>query len=393
MPDYTALLSAIFFLFYPFHAEPLFWIIARGSIISAFFAIVSIYCYLKKDNKRFLVLSLLLFIAALFTYESVWNLVFIYSLISYYNIKKRLAAARKELLDICIFVFSFILYLAVRYYTLDTFTGGYAEIDKNIVNINLLVANLLKLVARNFTPPFENTIFLIAFFSLSVIFYAIAIVLMFKKNKSAGWLLIILCLALISATITAAPLGIDTHGNESERYIYYSSFFFCFFLSVVVTLLKKDLKFIVTGFIVILEITGLIVYNAHYRYASEVVKTSLEFIGKYPNYKNAYFIDVPEEYRGALIFRVCLPDAVKWIASECKYDTITILSKTEDASGTIPFKNGEKTWEEFSDDSKNKFKPNTYSLKDTLDREIILNNKNDIIFWFTDNGLYKVKTK
>lgn len=391
LPDYTALFAALFFLFYPFHAEPLFWIIARGSIISALFAIISIYCYLKKDNNKYLVLSLLFFIAALFTYESVWNLIFIYALISYYNFKKQLAAARKELLHICIFIFSFLLYLALRYFTLDTFTGGYAEIDSNILEPALLASNILKLAARNFTPPFENTTFSIAFFSLSVIIYTIAIVLMFKKNKSAGWLLIILCMALISATVTAAPLGIDTHGNESERYIYYSSFFFCFFLSVVVTLLRKDLKYIAAGFIVILEITGLIVYNAHYRYASAVVKTSLEFIRKYPNYKNAYFIDVPGEYKGALIFRVCLPNAIRWIAPKCKFDSVIVVSKTEDATGIKPFNTGETTWKEFIGNRKNKLQPNTYSLKDTLGREIKLYN-NDAVFWFTGKGFYKVKS-
>lgn len=144
--------------------------------------------------------------------------------------------------------------------------------------------------------------------------------------------MIVLWLGVISGVVTATPLGIDTHGNESERYIYYSSFFFCFFLAIAVTIFKRKWQYIITGFIILLSVTALIIYNSHYRYTSTVVKNSLRLIKKYPDYKRAYFIDVPGEYKGALIFRVCLPNAVRWIDKECKYDSVTIVSKIEDES-------------------------------------------------------------
>lgn len=392
LPAYTALLTALFFLFYPFHAEPLFWIIARGSVIAALFAITSLYFYLRKNEKSaYLPIALLLFIAALFTYESIWNVLFFYCVISFFNIKKKSSASRKEYFHAGIFVLTFLLYLIVRFYSLDTFTGGYTEIDTNIFKISLLLTNLLKLVARNFTPPFHNTVFSVIFFSLSIIVYTVAMVLMFKKDKSTGWLIIILWLGVISGVITATPLGIDTHGNESERYIYYSSFFFCFFVAAIITLIKREeWKYIITCFIIISEITGLIVYNAHYRYASAVVKNTLEFIKKYPDYKNAYFIDVPGEYKGALIFRVCLPNAIRWIAPECKYDSVIIISQTEDAGGILPYQTGEKTWTELSREKRFQEQTNRYALKDTLGKNIRL-NENDAVFLFTNKGLYKAR--
>jgi hypothetical protein len=263
------------------------------------------------------------------------------------------------------FLSAFMLYLCIRFILLDAITGDYTDIDSNMSSITLLLANLTKLVARNFTPPFLHTVFSIIFFILSLIVYGVAIVLMFKKNKSAGWLMIILSLGVISGVITAAPLGIDTHGNESERYIYYSSFFFCFFLAIATTLPKrKEWQYIIIIFIIASSITGLITYNANYRYTSSVTKTTLEFVKKYQDYKNAYFVDVPGEYKGSLIFRVCLPNAIHWIAPECKYDSIIIVSKAENA--------------------------NIYGLKDTLNRNIIL-NENDAVFWFTEKGLYKVR--
>lgn len=390
LPPYVALLAAIIFLFYPFHAEPLFWIISRVSVIAALFTILSLYYYLKKnEHLKYLLLSWLAFVIALFTYESMWNVLFLYCLISFLAIKKLRTAIRKELIQAGIFVFTFIVYICIRFISLSTITGGYADIDNNMSRIPVLLGNLLKLVARNFTPPFLYTGFSIIFFGLSVIIYAVAMAVMWKKNKQAAWLMVTLGVGVISGVITATPLSIDTHGNESERYIYYSSFFFCFFLAIVITLLKKQWKFIITGCIIILEITGLIVYNAHYRYTSAVVKSSLEFIKKYPDCKNAYFINVPGEYKGALIFRVCLPNAIRWIAPECKYDSVKIISQTEDAGGIIPFKTGEKAWADVSREKNFNSQLNTYSLKDSLNRNIIV-NKNDAIFWFTDQGLYKV---
>ena len=388
---YTPLMTALFFLFYPFHAEPLFWIIARGAVIATLFSILSLYYYIRKDeNRACFLMSLLLFILALFTYESIWSVVLFYCLISFVNVKKQFAAARKEYFAVAAFLLTFLIYLAVRFFALDTFTGGYTEIDNNLFKIPLLLTNMVKLFARNFTPPFYNTFYSVIFFSCSAIVYAFTTILMFRKAKPAGWLMIILWLGVFSGIITAAPLGIDTHGNESERYIYYSSFFFCFFLAAAVMVInKKEWKYLVTGFILILEITGLIVYNANYRYTSAIVKTSLAFIKKYPNYKNAYFIDVPGEYKGALIFRVCLPNAIRWIDSECKYDPITIISRTEDASGIIPFKTGEKSWAELSREKNFNSQSNLFSLKDSLNQNIIL-SKNDAVFWFTKQGLYKV---
>lgn len=390
LPSHVALLTAVIFLFYPFHAEPLFWIISRGSVIAALFTILSLYYYFRKNERfKYLMLSWIMFLVALFTYESIWTVVFFYCLISFLNAKKPLAS-RKEYIHAGGFVITFILYIFIRFISLDTITGGYPVIDSNMSSIILLFTNFIKLVARNFTPPFYSTVFSIIFFSLSVLVYGAAIIFGYKKNKAAGWLMIILCLGLISGVITAAPLSIDTHGNESERFIYYSSFFFCFFLAIVTTLPKrKEWQYIITGFVIVSGITGLIIYNANYRYTSTVTKTTVQFVKKYPNYKNAYFIDVPGEYKGALLFRVCLPDAIRWIAPDCKYDSVTIISKTENAGGILPYKTGEKTWEELTREKNKEAQSGVYALKDTLNRNILL-NENDIVFWFTKKGLYRV---
>jgi hypothetical protein len=393
LPVHTALLTALFFLFYPFHAEPLFWIIARGSIIAALLQVLSLYYYIKKDqnNKNFLV-SLLLFALALFTYESTWNCTFFYCFISYLNVERQDATKKTEVFHPLIFVAVFIAYLFTRYFLLGTFTGGYVEIDENIRLRWLLLANLVKLVARNFTPPFYNSMWSALFFCLSVIIYGFAVLLAFKKSKTVGLLLLILVFGLITAVITAAPLGIDTHGNESERYIYYSSFFFCFFLAVLTTIVvKKRLQVYFATFIILIGLTGLLVYNANYRYASTVTRTTTRFIKNYPGYQKAYFINVPGEYKGSLILRSALPNAVDWIDADCKYQAIEIVNVKEDASGKLPFLTGEKTWKDLMSGEYDNGQNGNYLFNDSLKKDF-LSDKN-VVFWFTGKGLYKMNMK
>lgn len=391
LPANTALFTAIIFLFYPFHAEPLFWIISRGSIIAALFAILSLYFYLKKnEDSKYLLLAWLTLVVALFTYESMWNVLFFYCLISFFNIRSQLSQPRKEYLHTGIFMLTFLLYFIIRFFSLDTITGGYESIDKNMSRISVLLINLVKLVARNFTPPFYNQFYSIAFFVVSVIVYTLLTVVMFKKNKAVAWLMIILVFGVITAVITATPLGIDTHRNESERYIYYSSFFFCFFLTAATSLVhEKSLRYAINAVIIISGIIGLITYQANYKYASIVVKTTTQFVKKYKAYKNAYFIDVPEEYKGALIFRTCLQNAIEWISPECAYDSVRIVTKIKEASGLRPYQTGEKTWEELCSEKSSVAHRGMYALTDSSNRYILL-TKQDVVFWYANKGFYKV---
>lgn len=123
LPSHVPLLTAIIFLFYPFHAEPLFWIISRGSVIAALFTILSLYYYLRKNEHfKYLMLSWIMFLVALFTYESIWTVLLFYCLISFLYIKKPLATKRQEYIHAGVFLITFILYLLIRFISLGTIT-------------------------------------------------------------------------------------------------------------------------------------------------------------------------------------------------------------------------------------------------------------------------------
>jgi hypothetical protein len=68
---------------------------------------------------------------------------------------------------------------------------------------------------------------------------------------------------------------------------------------------------------------------------------------------------------------------------------LLLSAKQKTPSGILPYETGEKTWEELSREKNNEAQSGVYALKDTLNRNILL-NENDIVFWFTKKGLYRV---
>lgn len=390
-PNHTriATISALLFMFYPFHAESLMWLISRVSILAAGFTLLSLYFYLRKaERPAYLFLSWLLYTIALFTYESMWNVLMFYMILSFLNFREQRATLRKELIHVIIFVSTFALYMTVRFFSLSSIIGdGYLEYEPNLYNIPLVLKNFINLIARNYTPPTDSSYVFIGLAVVSSIVYGTLVYLIFKKNKRLGWLLILLAIGIGSAVLTASPLGINTHTNESERYIYYSSFFYCFFVAIVIVFLVRKFQALVLTFILIVFITLLSHYQTKYEYSSTVTKTTMQFVAEYPGYKNAYFIDVPEDFKGALIFRISLPDAIRWINPSCKYDSIHLVSKVPQATGELPFTTGEITWQQFADEKKLDSSSHKI-ITDTGDSKEF--KETDVVFWFSKNGLYKI---
>jgi hypothetical protein len=384
-----AFATAMLFLVYPYHAEAIMWVIARVSIIAAIFTFLSLFFYIKAAvSKPYLFLSWLCFFIALFTYESMWNIVLLFGIISFTDAQKRRLTVNKALMHFALMAATFGAYILLRIYLLKTIAGdGYLEINDNLGKYKLLVVNLVKLTGRNFTPPFENTIYAVIFFIASVVVYAVFTYKVFKLNLVWGRLLIITWIALVTAVITASPLGIDTHYNESERYLYYSSFYYCFFIAfLIIVLVNSNFRFPFLATIVFVFVLLLANLQRNYQHASAVTKSTVKLVAENARYKNAYFIDVPKKYKGSMIFRISLPDAIHWIVPEATYDSAFVVSQVEKSSGILPYKTGELNWNELAGEKG--WDVNITRIKTaTIDTML---SKEDIIFWYKEDGLYKV---
>lgn len=387
--SFIPLITALLFLCYPYHAEPLMWVISRVSIMAAMLTFLSLTCYIKAgENYWYLLLSWLCFVTALFTYESMWNILLLFGLIGYADWQKQRTIFRKVLLMFGLMAATFGVYLLLRLWVLHSLAGdGYLEINENLSNFKLLVINQVKLSGRIFTPPFVNTIYAITFFAVSLIFYSWLIYKIFKRNKNWGWLMLLVWGAMITGVLTAAPLGIDTHYNESERYLYYASFFYCFFIAfAIAVLLNEKKRVVILGLLLLVFVLLFSDLQANYRYASTVTKTTVKMVAANTEYRNAYFIDVPMKYKGSMIFRISLPEAIRWIVPEATYDSVSIVSQIEMPSGILPFKTGACSWQELA--TAKGWNEKVPVIKGTGIMDRIENN--DVVFWYRSDGLYKV---
>ena len=382
--------TAFFFLVYPWHAEPLMWLISRGSMLATLFTVSSFYFYIGTKNRHYnILISALLFILALFSYESIWNAILFFGLFSFLNVRFKFSTIRTEAKYFGMMVFIFIGYLILRVQLLHTLAGdGYVEINENLKHVPLLFGNWLKLFARVFSPPFENSNYFIFCFSVIIIVVVWGLYFAIKKNRILFLFMLLAVFGIASSVVTAAPLGIDTHYNEGERYLYFASFFYCLLLAFVCCYLLPN-KYFKT--VVILIGIGFIValyqLQHNYKFASQVAKTTLKKVRNYRELNRVVFVDVPTQFKGSLIFRICLPNAIAWINPECKYERIEVQSSARVIDAVANYAEGDVSWGEFAAAKQlqiNDLKLPMSILSDTI-------TKNDAIFWFKSTGIYKVK--
>jgi hypothetical protein len=387
-----AFVTALLFLVYPWHAEAMMWVISRVSIMACLFTLGSFYFYVDAAHKPTrLLASVLLFLLALFSYESMWSAILFFGLFSLLNVKQGYATKKQEALNFGCVALVFAAYLALRVAVLSTLAGdGYDQINENLGRYALLLQNGIKLFGRIFTPPFANSMY------FGVCFAALLLVLMGllwwarKKSKLAFWTLIVAMVGMAAGVVTAAPLGIDTHYNESERYLYYASYFYCFFLGLsIVVLLRQKQQQVAVVAIVAVFVALLLNLQGNYRFASAITRTTMQTVAKYPQYQRAIFVDAPTKYKGSMVFRICLPHGVRWINPEVQYDSIAVFSQDSTVQRHWPYLSGEVGWNSLATEKgwpQNLAVMPGAAVPDTL-------SGRDVVFWFRPNGIFKVNFK
>lgn len=386
----VAFITALLFLYYPWHAESLMWAIGQGSIIAAFFALLSMLLFIKSAERvGWFILSWLCFVATLFTYESIWNLPLVFIAIAILGIKQKRLAVMPALMYCGSMLITFVAYLFIRAHFLGTIAGdGYLEMNENIRKPLLVITNLLKLVGRNYTPPFSNATAFASFFVLATVALLSLIFIVCKRNRQLMPLVFVLVLCLVTAVLPAVPLGIDTHYNEGERYLYYSSFFFCFMAAVVISHLLVKRSMAVTATAVTLFVFLLLLNNLqkNYAYASVVTKTTMHTLANSQPSGTAYFIDVPDKCDGALIFRIGLKNGIEWTNTKGRFDSVIIVSQNPNAVRTGSYLPGFVKWEQLA--KAKQWKAGQHFLYGDSAGYPVL--EKDQVYWFSNDGFYRV---
>ncbi len=324
---FLSLLTALLFLCYAFHSEPVFWIAARGGSLAALFIQLSLLFYFKGSIK-FRALALIFFVAGLFTYELSWIVPLLLTLFYLYDVY--LKREQKSYLPVTAYWYVLSGYLFLRYFTLKGSLSGYEF--GNVLNNNFfrLLNNYTSLLARTFLPPVQNSKVFFAMFVVAGGTFFFLFIYFLKKQKSNFWFLVLLFSCIAVSLLPVISLGIDTHDSESERFIYPATIFACLFIVFALhAVIKKMLHFqlAMAGFI-IFHLYFLQQAGAVYRYASYVSRFTIEALNNEVGVKKLIFTNLPAQYKGGLIFRIGFPVWAPQILNNT-YETVEIQSFKE----------------------------------------------------------------
>ncbi len=319
----SALLSSLLFLFYPFHSEALFWIVGRGAILCTLFGLLSLIFFIKKDENRFYYwLSLLFFIASLLSYEEAWVIPVLISVLSFFLKTK---SRQKFILQALGFWLVFIAYLGGRFYfTQDVIGTPYGSERMMHFDVLFLCKNFAALVFRSVVPPMSSSLL----FSLTCSIVALLLGgLLFINRKKTTLATYIIAVFFLLSLIPVLPLGIDTHDTESERFLYFPSAFFLLFFTHLKNLISPK-QFWLPIILIIVEGIFLWVSYESFVKSSLVCRTTLSALSQIKKTDTLFCSQLPEQYKGAFIFRNGFGSAVKLLKKD-SIQQVVILSRSE----------------------------------------------------------------
>lgn len=337
-------LSALLFLFYPFHSESIHWVLGRGALMSNTFGLLALVCMLSnwKTYQKMATVAICYFIGML-AYESVMVLpamVFVWLLATSSSIKDHLKWMGAM-------IFTLVLHFIVRVKISGTVTGDYGA-DFFKVNALGILTNSGKSLGRLFLPPIADSRVMVVLFLLLAIVAGVVVMKLWKKlvndRKAKLYFLQILAFLFIALLIPCL-FGVSTHTTESDRFLHFPSFFACMLISFCLVCLlqyRRSLPIVVAA-IVMYFIYCVQETNNNWRKASVAVTSLLQIAREHAGKGELYVVNLPDEIDGAFVFRSGLPEALLLhqldtasvtIVNQVKRDTLLTLPGIIDAQVT-----------------------------------------------------------
>ena len=333
--SHAILIAAIFFV-YAFHAETIYWVIGRSSSLGAIFFLLSAILYLRRnDATKYIVLSMLMFVVGLLTYESVWIMPIVIAILSWMDVKSQTTSWKKESKYVITGVVVLIVFFIIRYISIQQFIASYE--GERFINLDIkgLALNFVKLILRSFSRQSGDFYLLVLAFLIGAT--AIASFLFTRKKMLViGTLLLWLC-----TYIPYLSLGIDTFGSESERYLYLPSIFLCIIIGIGIVNAARVYKYVISLLFFFVHILFMYQNRVAYKTASAVTAATVKELKNLAGKQTIYVLQLPQENNGALIFRLGFDAAVKLYADPST--KVVVVSKYD---GNYSFFNGvsEQNW-------------------------------------------------
>lgn len=328
--NYFSIAIGGLFAVYAFHSEALFWIICRGASLSLFFTLLSwLSLFAAKEKPTFSFATILFFLLGLFTYESVW--VYPVWLLMWYYLLPRDSKFKVKTIrwNIAAIWLLFAAYLPLRMSLTGEWLGTYHAADIQQFQIVPIIGKTVKLIARSFLPPMQNSwlfaglsVVAVTCFSL-LIFYAIK-----KKNKH---FLVFTIAAWLISYLPYISLGVSTKGYESERYLYFPSFFLVAILLYTGYVIWQKLPTFLYTFITLLFIYHICFFlkvTVAFQSVSNYAKNGITAINKVPLQKKVFIQNLPSYGYGIPVFNYGFFEGLNWVASGRDSFNTIIINKT-----------------------------------------------------------------
>jgi len=306
-----AVISGLLFLLYPFHSEPIFWLTARISSLACLAALMAIYWSLKYDNSWFYVyVGLVCFIVGLLGYESIIILPVIILVLNWYS-----TASKKELLKVFVMWMAVaFLFIIARHFISGNIINHYNERMWKTDTIREYVFRVLKTVMRLFVAPQESERGIILYSLIAGAMVFVAHLFMLKntntgKEQKRKYFYIVL--ALVISMILPMTFGISTKTSEGDRLLYFPSVFLCMGVTFIVFSLFSNVRLQLSLIILLLAyfVSPITVSIKTWESASKSANGLLQVLSAHKT-ENIVLLNVPEDIRGAYVFRNGLKKAI-----------------------------------------------------------------------------------
>lgn len=316
-PETLAVIGAVLFLIAPVHAESVAWITGGVSVLAGLPALASLYFWIRgrqDEKKLYFIVSSVFWAISLMAKESVitWPLVLLATdLLLLSNTKKgfKKLAAYFPIAGVAL------VYILMRQYALGTWVGGYNTAIHTSFSFEVIAKMFSSSIMVFFTGGALKYYLIQKIYRHLIIFFisflAIALAGLFltKYKRLYLW-------GAVIFAVTLAPqlnLGINILNSEGERYLYLPSLGLAAALTSLLFSLKSGfMRRAGTAVFVLLFVSILISRVLHWRVAGEYSQRAVrEFSSIMSRQLNPIFLGVPDNYRGAFIFRNGLNEALK----------------------------------------------------------------------------------
>lgn len=297
----TALLTAFFFMVYPFHNESVAWLSGRLSSMACLFALLALIISNEKKGTGFLLLSIACYLAGMLCYEAIFFLPIIIILLNWRSYKsKRLLYFE----GIC-WAAATCIYPLLRLLIAGEITGSYGS---RVADQQLLqkLLNAAKVTGRLFLPPSGNQVLLTATAILLMLLLAVVHRRLLRGNVYAGLSrhrYLQLLTALFISLIIPVAFGVSTRTSEGDRLLYFPSVFLCILVASWLTALCNNTQRRV--WVVVLGLYCICMLELNNRNWVKASVAASDIMGSLQDEKHrmVIFINMPEEWEGAFIFR------------------------------------------------------------------------------------------